>query len=263
MEGIKMKKMIMILILLSWIPLSGQNGSGLKKFFKGHAGTMVIKNMETGEVITYNAKRSKERFTPASTFKIPNSLIGLETGVIKDENFVIKWDGMQRENEDWNRNHDLASAIKYSVVPYYQELARRAGRDNEQKYLNLFDYGNKKIGSGVDIFWLDNSLKISAVGQISFLEKFYYYGLKVNEKNIDIIKKILQFKEFGSVRVKYKTGTGELPDKKYIGWLVGYIEKGKNVYLFAFNIEGKTFAETRGLRDEIPYEIFKFLKISE
>jgi beta-lactamase class D len=153
--------------------------------------------------------------------------------------------------------------MKFSVVPYYQELARRAGKDSEQKYLNAFNYGNKKIGGGVDIFWLNNSLRISAVEQISFLEKLYYNSLRVNEKNVEIVKKILPFKKFGDVIVKFKTGTGELPDKKYIGWLVGYIEKEKNVYLFAFNIEGKTFSEVKELRDEIPFEIFKFLKITE
>jgi len=256
-----MKKTILIMMLLSVSLLFGQKGSELKKFFKGHAGTFVIKNMATGENITFNEKRSRERFSPASTFKIPNSLIGLEAGVIEDESFVIKWDGVKRENEDWNRDHTLASAIKYSIPPYFQELARRVGREKEQKFLNELDYGNKKIGDMVDYFWLDSSLKISAVEQISFLEKLYNCKVPFSEKNVNIVKKIIPFKEFGNVIVKFKTGTVELPSKKYIGWLVGYVEKEKNVYFFAFNIEANTFPEVKGLRDGIPFEIFRFLKI--
>ncbi len=235
----------------------------VEKYFQNHAGAFVLFDMSSGKYFRYNKQRCAERFTPASTFKIPNSLVGLETKVIPDENFVIKWDGIERPVKEWNRDHTLASAIKYSVVPYYQELARRVGKERMQKYLDEFDYGNQKIGERIDYFWLDNSLKISADEQIEFLKKFYGYKLPVSKRSIDIVKKILPKEEFSKSVLRVKTGGGEKEDGTYIGWLVGYVEKGNNVYLFAFNVDGKSFDEVRNLRDTAPKEILKYLKVIE
>ena len=56
-------------------------------------------------------------YTPASTFKIVNSLIGIQTGIITDENMVIKWDGVKRWNEDWNKDLTMKEAFAVSAVP--------------------------------------------------------------------------------------------------------------------------------------------------
>jgi len=145
----------------------------IENFFKGHKGAFELYDKQAKKYFRYNEARCSERFLPASTFKIPNSLIGLETKVIEDENFVIKWNGVELWNKEWNRDHTLSSALKYSVVPYYQEIARRVGRDQYKKWLNAISYGNQVIGDKVDAFWLDNSLKISADEQIAFLKRFY------------------------------------------------------------------------------------------
>ena len=235
----------------------------IKSFFKGHKGAFELFDKQTEKYFRYNEKRCAERFLPASTFKIPNSLIGLETKVIEDENFVIKWDGVERWNKEWNRDHSLSSALKYSVVPYYQELARRVGRDQYKKWLEAISYGNRVIGERADTFWLDNSLKISADEQIAFLKRFYDYELPFSKRSIDIVKKIMSEEKYEHSLLKYKTGTGTKEDGTFIGWLVGYVEKEKNVYLFAFNIEAKTFEEVQKLRDEQSREILKTLKVLE
>jgi beta-lactamase class D len=233
------------------------------RIFAGHTGSFVVFDMQSGKYFRYNKKRCAERFLPASTFKIPNSLIGLETGVIKDENFVIKWDGVKRGNEEWNKDHTLATAIKYSVVPYYQELARRVGREKLSDYLKKIGYGNQTIGNKVDLFWLDNSLKISADEQISFLKRFYKYKLPFSKRSTDIVKKIMSEEKYSNSLLKFKTGTGTKEDGTWIGWLVGYVEKKENVYLFAFNIDAKTYEETRDLRDNLSRKILLQLKIIE
>jgi len=231
--------------------------------FKGHTGAFILFDKDKKKYFSYNESRCSERFLPASTFKIPNSLIALETGIAADENFVIKWDGKKRRNADWNRDHTLSSAIKYSVVPYYQELARRIGNDQYKKWLDAISYGNQVIGENIDSFWLDNSLKISADEQIIFMKRFYDYRLPFSKRNVDIVKKILPEEKYKHSILKYKTGTGTKEDGVFLGWLVGYVEKEKNVYLFAFNIEAKTFDEVRKLRDEKSRSILKHLKIIE
>src|SRR3954463_3880174 len=109
----------------------------------GTAGTFVGYKIDDYLVIASDAERSGEAKLPASTFKIPNSLIALETGVVGDpDKDIFKWDGVVRSIEPWNKDHTLRTAIAASVVPVYQEIARRVGAERMQKYLDLFDYGN-------------------------------------------------------------------------------------------------------------------------
>lgn len=105
------------------------DSAGISKLFNGHSGAFVLFDRNKNEYFRYNPRRCAERFLPASTYKIPNALIGLETGVIPDSNFVIKWDGKPEPFKEWERDHDLKSAIQFSVVWYFQELARRVGRE--------------------------------------------------------------------------------------------------------------------------------------
>jgi beta-lactamase class D len=260
-----MKTQLILVVLLLTVTLKAQETDStiIAKYFDNHNDAIVVLNNSTGKYFRYNEKRCAERFLPASTFKIPNSLIGLETWVITDENFLIKWDGVERSTAEWNRDHTLASALKYSVVPYYQELARRVGKEKYLELLPKINYGNNTVGEAVDRFWLDNSLKISANEQIEFLKKFYEYKLPFSKRSVDIVKKIISEEKYSNSVLKFKTGTGNKDDETWIGWLVGYVEKQGNVYFYAFNVEGKEFAEVSKLRNEVARGILKLLKVIE
>ena len=119
----------------------------LKKYFdaKNVEGCFTMLNNTDGQIRVYNMAMDTMRFTPASTFKIVNSLIGLQSGIITDENMVIKWDGVRRRNAEWNRNMNMKEAFKASSVPYYQEVARRIGKDTMQQWIDSIAYGNKNI----------------------------------------------------------------------------------------------------------------------
>ena len=254
-----------LLGLIARINLQAQQSGklDLAKYFTSHAGCFAVYDMKNHEYRRYNAERCNKRFLPASTFKIPNTIVGLETGVIPDENFVIKWDSVTRPIKEWNRDNTLSSAIQYSVVPYYKELARRVGRQKMQAYLKKIRYGNMKIGDRIDTFWLDNSLKISADEQIEFLKKFYEEKLPCSKRSIEIVKRILPEEQYPHSKLKFKTGTGTGENKAYIGWLVGYVEHGTGVYLFAMNVEAASYDEVKKLRDEIPRNVLKSLNILE
>ena len=131
--------------------------------FAGFTGTFVMYDPAGDKYIVYNEPQSKKRLSPCSTFKIYNSLIGLETGVLDQEDVytLFKWNGTQYSFPYWNHDHTLASATRESVVWYFQELAARIGPERMQEYIDKIGYGNKDISGGLTTFWLGSSLQIS------------------------------------------------------------------------------------------------------
>jgi beta-lactamase class D len=233
-------------------------------FFKKYAveGSFLMFDSLNQTFTAVNSERTLKRFTPASTFKIPNALIFLETGVVTDQNTpVVKWNGTKYDYPGWNEDQTLRSAIKSSVVWYFQENARNVGKERMQKYVNLFDYGNKDISKGVDLFWLEDGMKISQMEQINFLRKFYSYSLPVKKRNIDIVKEIIELEKTENYRLSGKTGMAARVNQK-IGWLIGYVETKGNVYFCATNIEQKDPTDLFGAaRKEITMSILKSLGI--
>jgi beta-lactamase class D len=139
----------------------------------GTVGVFAAYDSGSNSIVTSDAPRSKQAILPASTFKIPNSIIALETGVVTDpDKDVFKWDGVARNFPDWNRDHTLRTAIAASAVPVYQEVARRIGADRIKTFVDKLDYGNRDIGGApIDYFWLTGNLRVSALQQIGFLDR--------------------------------------------------------------------------------------------
>lgn len=226
-------------------------------------GSFVLYDQNKKEWIFYNRSQFNEAFTPASTFKICNSLIGLETGVIKDENFVIPWDSIIRPNAKWNKDHDLKNAFKNSTVWYYQELARRVGGKRMKFWLDKIPYGNTDTTGGIDHFWLTGNLRITPAEQIDFLKRLKNEQLPFSQRSMNIVKRIMIVKDTLDYVIRAKTGWGDENDRN-IGWYVGYVEKKGNVYYFANCIQtpnpaSKTFAADR---ITITNKILKSLEIT-
>lgn len=208
----------------------------LEDVFQANQGTLVIKNLKSDKVYAYNPERSKERFTPESSFKVPNALIGLEVKAVADEYDIKRWDGIEREFQVWNRDHSLGSAMRHSAIWYYQELARDIGKEIMEDHVNQIDYGNRDITGGIDTFWLNSSLKISAQEQAAFMEKLVEEDLPFEKKTMKTVKRIMIDDEHDEYTVHGKTGT-RLSDFG-LGWYVGYIETSKDTWVFATNVAG-------------------------
>lgn len=176
--------------------------------------------------------RAEAGYLPASTFKIPNTLIGLETGVIPDERFALRWDGQSRSIDAWNRDHDLASALRFSVVWFYQEVARRIGGARMQRWVAALGYGNRDIGGGLDSFWLDGALRISPREQVSFLHRLARGDLPVQPEHAALVLRLIELERQGDAVLRGKTGMGWQDDQS-VGWLVGLVEKGGTTYPYA------------------------------
>jgi beta-lactamase class D len=231
----------------------------LSAYFKGRPGTFVLLDLKTGRYVRHNAERAAERFPPFSTFKIPNSLIGLETGVIKDADFLIKWDEKKYPANpnfpQWFRDQTLRTAFQRSALWYYQELAERVGASQMKELVDRLDYGNEDTSGGLARFWLNSSLKISADEQVAFLRRLYREELPVSKRSLAIVKEIMVHEETPAHRLSGKTGGGPLSEGRYLGWFVGYLEAGGDTHLFAIQLEGPTFAAIRDERIRLTKQI--------
>ena len=235
----KFKFKIFFLILLS-INLFAWDKE-VEEVFKKYKveGTIVIESLNKKKINIYNDKRASELFSPASTFKIPHSLIALNEGIVKKDS-VIVWDKKIREYESWNKDQILLTAFKSSCVWCYQEFASKIGVEKYKKYLKELNYGNKKIGDDVTRFWLDESLEITTFEQIKFLKRFYTNNLPFKIEDINLLKEIMIDEKNENYTIRAKTGW----EWKY-GWYVGYVETKDDVWFFATNIDTKS-------KDDLP-----------
>ncbi len=239
--NLKFVQAFIALVLLLTVSCSGEAVKSrlapeVEPYFQGARGAFVLFDQNKNETIRYNPTRCAERFLPASTFKIMNSLIGLETGVIPDENTLFKWDGTRYPFPAWNQDQTLKTAIRDSVVWYYQELARRVGKDRMQYYVSAAKYGNQDISGSIDTFWLEGGLRISADEQVEILKQLYANQLPFSQRTMDIVKSILVLEKGDTYQLSGKTGTQQRLAPT-VGWFVGYIETEVNVVYFATNYE--------------------------
>ena len=219
----------------------------LSSHFQPHdiVGAFVLYDASADTYTRYNPERCAQRFIPASTFKILNAMIALETGVIADENEVINWDGTEWPYASWNQDHTLKTGMASSVVWFYQELARRIGKERMQQHVTAVDYGNQDIGGEIDSFWLEGDLRISPDEQVMFLKRLYDHDLPFAENTMTTVQTIILLEETDAYRLSGKTGWTTRVEPQ-IGWFVGYLERGGHVYFFATNVEAQSSPKSLG-----------------
>jgi beta-lactamase class D len=217
-------------------------------------GSILIESADGKQRYQYNVN-NKESFIPASTFKIPNTLIILEEGLIKDPAEVIIWDGVEREYASWNKDQTLKTAFQYSCVWCYQRYAKMVGDTKYHEYLRNFDYGNQLTGSEITRFWLDGELRVSVKDQISFLRKLYEDNLPIQEQHIKTLKDIMLSESSSKIKIWSKTGWSGKD-----GWYVGYLVVNEQTWFFANHIEINQSSDL-ALRKKLTMDVFKVLKI--
>lgn len=220
-----------------------------KKYFDsaGVTGSFGFFDNGQGKFSIYNLPAFKDSaYLPASTFKIVNSLIGLETGSISNVNMVIKWDGITRfyplgdTATGWNKDLSMKEAFTASAIPYYQEVARRTGKDTMQRWLDTLGYGRRYgkfiIKNNIDTFWLDNSLKVTADEQLGLVKKLYFEQLPFLKSTQLAVRKVMLQEENANYKLSYKTGWGFRENGHPVGWVIGWIEENKHPYFFSLEV---------------------------
>ena len=233
-------------ILFACSPNNVKQDKSLEKFFTENKveGCFALMDNASGKFTVHNLSRFRDSsYLPASTFKIVNSLIGLQTGKISSDSMIIKWDGVKRRVADWNKDLNMYEAFRVSSVYYYQEVARRIGKDTMQLWLDSLKYGAKTdtekvvIKTAVDSFWLNNSLKITPDQQLGLVKRLYFVQLPFFKTYQEMVKRAMLFESNTNYRLGYKTGWGFTEKGHAIGWIVGWIEENNHPYFFVLNIE--------------------------
>ncbi len=219
-------------------------------------GSIIISSLDGEQQFTFNPERIKRAYLPASTFKIPNTLIALDEGAISNPDEIFKWDGKVRFVESWNQDHSLTTAFPASVVWFYQELARCVGNDAYIHHLERIGYGNRMTGSDVSTFWLEGELKITSIEQIAFLKMLYNNQLPYQLEHVNLVKELMIVDETEAYTLRAKTGWTTRTEGQH-GWYVGYLEVKDKIWFFATNIE--MTAKIAHYRKEITMEAFKQL----
>jgi beta-lactamase class D len=214
----------------------------------GTPGTFVLYDVADERIVVVDPDRADRRFLPASTFKIPNSLIAFETGAVEDEHEVLPYGGAPQPFKHWERDMHLRDAIQASSVPVYQEVARRIGLERMQSWVDRLEYGSRSLGAIVDRFWLDGPLEISAMEQVRFLARLAQRQLPASEWSQQLVREILRIEETPGYALFAKTGWA-IRKSPEIGWWVGWVERGGRLYCFALNID---MASDEDVRKRIP-----------
>lgn len=202
----------------------------------GTPGTFALYDVVAEHMIVVDSARATRRFTPASTYKIPNSLIALETGAVADETEVVPYGGEPQPFKGWEQDMDLRDAFAASNVPVYQEIARRIGLERMQEWVDRLDYGNRELGDVPDRFWLDGPLAISAVEQVRFLARLTRQELPASASNQRVVRELALIEETPDAALFGKTGW--IFDRTpMLGWWVGWVERAGRVYTFALNVD--------------------------
>lgn len=200
-------------------------------------GAILIYDLQDNKYYSNDFIWAKKGHLPASTFKIPNSIIAMETGVIADDSTLIKWNGEKRAFEIWEQDLIFRDAFQFSCVPCYQEIARKIGIERMTNYLTKLNYGSMKVDStNLDLFWLEGESKIAQFQQIDFLKKLYLSEVPISESTEENIKSMMILASNENYTLRGKTGWS-IKNGINNGWFVGYIEVNEKVYFFATNIE--------------------------
>ena len=223
---------------VSHIGNAGTASEDLSSFFQGYDGCFVLYDLKSDSCQIYNEAMARERVSPDSTYKIYSALCALEHQAITPASNTLEWNGQEYSFSEWNQNQSLPSALKNSVNWYFQELDERVGLETLEAFYQNIGYGNQNLSGGVSDFWMESSLKISAVEQVELLKKLYDNTFDFDQKNMDAVKDAMVLSSSTKGTLHGKTGTGMVNGEMVNGWFIGYVESSENTWFFATNIRG-------------------------
>ncbi|MGB0526010.1 MAG: penicillin-binding transpeptidase domain-containing protein [Flammeovirgaceae bacterium] len=203
----------------------------------GLKGSITIYDYQQKKWMSSDIEDSHIPTLPASTFKIVNTLIALETGVIQNEDEIIPWiddyDTLKYGHRP-NIYHSMSmkEAFKLSAGWAYVELAKRIGKDRYKHFLTQINYGNVDLSIDDPDFWNFGKFAISPVNQINVLVGIYEETHPFSKTSFNTLKEMMIVERTSEYVIRAKTGWTR-DGGKDTGWWVGYIEKSDEVYFFA------------------------------
>ena len=259
-------------MLIGLVYLPAQTPTFIHRDFSPHfearevTGSITLYHLESNTWISSDQEDWRIATLPASTFKVVNSLIALETQVIPDENEVLPYHGhdttLYGVRKDIRHDMDLKEALERSVVWYYLVLAERIGCERYQDILGKLPYGNGKIDCAETDFWNFGEFAVTPVEQISLLVRLYRETLPFAKEHQQTLKRILLNKGYEGFEVRAKTGW-TFVDKVSIGWWIGYVTIEGEHWFYATRLrkpEAETTWDFARHRKEVTLDVLRELK---
>ena len=229
-------------------------------------GAILIYDLQDDKYYSNDFEWVQKGNLPASTFKITNSIIALETGIVENDSTLFKWNGVKRRLKNWEQDLTFRDAFHFSCVPCYQEVARKIGVKKMNGYLDNLEYGNMEVDStNIDLFWLEGESRINQFQQIDFLKRFYQSELPISKRSEEIMKRMMVIEENDGYKLSGKTGWS-IRNENNNGWFVGYIESRNKTHFFATNVEPKEQFDIDlfpMIRKEVTYKAFEQMSIKK
>jgi beta-lactamase class D len=232
----KKNAILLFLLLITW---KAQAQIDLVTPFKacGIEGSITVYDYGDKKWLMSDSADTQRITLPASTFKVINLLVALETKVIADENEVVKWVGktdttLYGYRPDIYHDMTVKEAFEQSAGWVFIELAKRIGRDRYQDLLAKAHYGNGQLTEPGPDFWNFGAFGISPANQVQFLISVYEGKTPFSRRSVEILKRVMVSEVKEGYTIRSKTGWTRYQNKD-TGWWVGYVETKGNVYFFA------------------------------
>ncbi|QEC41078.1 penicillin-binding transpeptidase domain-containing protein [Pseudobacter ginsenosidimutans] len=236
--------LLMALAFAACSPNNVTEDKSLEKYFKDNKVTGSFGMFDNGQghfTLSNISQFTDSMYLPASTFKIINSLIGLETGAVQDSASIIPFDSTRSYRAECKGDMNMYNAFRISCPNWYQELADEIGKPAMQKWLDTLGYGQRKerfvIGNNLDTFWLDNSVKVTGDEQLGLVKKLYFDQLPFSKRSQRIVRNMMLWENNSNYQLAYKTGWGTDENQHQIGWIIGWIEENKHPYFFSLQVK--------------------------
>lgn len=258
--------MVVLLLVCATDAAAETQADAMRAAFGGLDGAFVLRDCERGEETAFPADTADMAFGPCSTFKIWNSLIGLEEKIIVGPDVAFwKWDGQERVFAAWNSDQTWRSAFAASCVPAFQELARKIGPERMQTWLEKLDYGNKDQCGRPDAFWLpragQKTIMITPRQQAQMMCRLVSGELPVGKDSVAKLADVMKLGETERGTLYGKTGSGLRaapggPQSEVdfdMGWLVGFVESGGRKYAYSCLVlgDGLTGKDARRVAESV------------
>jgi beta-lactamase class D len=252
-----MKFAFFFLLILSGCVSSKNN----KELHNNKVGFVLFEEGK-GVISVNDSSLVKTRYSPCSTFKVPHAVFGLDSGYITGKDFTLEYDPQKNPQQsywpnNWSQDHDLESAVKNSVVWYFQNVARNIGHKKMAHFLAKAKFGNQDISGGIDEFWLGSSLKISPLEQVELWSKLFKHQLGFKKENVDLVKEIILEEKTPKYTLRAKTGACTQPNNQKSAWWVGSLEQNGKTYYFSTILFGGDFAKLFSTRKKVTKRLLK------
>lgn len=223
------------ILFISCSPNIAKIDNSLKKHFdsSGVTGSFAFLNNQMGDISVYNMPVDTLRMSPGNSFKIAETLIGVESSRLIDQKTVLRNTGNPALD-----SITLKEAFENNRVAYFQALALKIGKDTMSLWLDSLKYGNMKIVS-LGNFWLNGELKISPDEQLGMLYKIYFDKLPFQKYAQQVVRDLMLKEDNTLYKLSYTTSPATSNTGEPMAWIGGWIEENLHVYFFVGTVQSK------------------------